>query len=92
MSQKRAARLGLQTEAHRNRPLSGAAARVSKRTRPYSEQERMEALQLTYEIGPTGAARQLGISKYLLKEWLDKHRRDVRAAVAQMKKVGWWDL
>jgi hypothetical protein len=89
---KRAARLGLQTETVRNRALSGAAARSSKRTRPYTDAERMEALTLVYEIGPTAASRQLGISKYTLYGWLNKHRRDTRAAVELAKTHGWLDL
>jgi transposase-like protein len=52
----------------------------------------MDALQLVYEIGPTAASRQLGISKYTLYGWLNKHRRDMRAAVDLMKGAGWWDL
>jgi hypothetical protein len=89
---KRAAKLALSTEAHRQRPLSGAAARSSKRTRPATDAERMEALQLTYEIGPTAAARQLGLPVSTVYGWLNKHRRDVRAAVALAQTHGWWDL
>jgi transposase-like protein len=89
---KRAARLGLDTEAHRQRPLSGAAARSSKRRWPASDEERMRALQLTYEIGPTAAARQLGLPVSTVYGWLNKHRRDVRAAVAIAQANGWWDL
>ena len=48
----------------------------------------MEALQLTYEIGPTAAARQLGISKYTVYGWLNKHRRDMAAGLAIAKAYG----
>jgi transposase-like protein len=47
---------------------------------------------LAYEIGPTAAARQLGMSRYTLYGWLNKHRRDTRAAVALAKTHEWWDL
>jgi transposase-like protein len=52
----------------------------------------MDALTLVYEIGPTAASRQLGISRYTLYGWLNKHRRDVRAAVALAQTLGWLDL
>jgi hypothetical protein len=52
----------------------------------------MAVLRLTYEVGPTAAARQLGLQVSTVYGWLNKHRRDTRAAKALMEAGGWWDL
>jgi transposase-like protein len=90
---RRQARPGLATWVHQQREWSGAvAARGSRR---YTHEQKQEAVALAYEVGPTEAGRQLGISKNTISGWLNKSRRDARAAMAMYAAAGGqplWDL
>lgn len=82
MRHNRAARLGAATEAHRQRPLSGAAAKNTDRDMPWSEQKRKEALARAAEVGPLQTGRELGISFHTIRRWQEKQRRDGEAILA----------
>jgi transposase-like protein len=76
------ARLGLATWVHQQREWSGAVA--AQGSRRYTHEQKLEALALVYEVGPKAAARQLDIPYGTICNWLNKHRRDVRAAQAML--------
>jgi hypothetical protein len=89
MNQKnRPARPGEATNVHRLRKLTGAAAQVSGRTHPYTDQERQEAVELAWQVGIPAAAEQLGINQGTLATWKDKARRDLEATRAEYLASG----
>lgn len=49
---------------------------AKKPHRKYSDEFKRQAVQLSYELGPTRAARQLGISGVNVSKWRTKQSND----------------
>lgn len=51
---------------------------VKKPYRKYSNEFKQQAVQLSYQLGPTRAAKQLGIAESNLSNWRDKKVKDAK--------------
>lgn len=50
---------------------------AKKPNRKYSEEFKRQAVQLSYELGPTRAAKQLGISGVNVSKWRAKESKEL---------------